>query len=170
MKKTPLKRKTPLRAPKPWMVPKKPKNALKRQIGGNKKKPRARLPSLKSLRNKCDALLTPIAKKKSPHCEACGSQTQVGHHWIEKSRSSNLRYDLRNIIALCHTCHAHIHNRFGSSIVGSFDVAYVIIQKRGFDWKEAMETEGRIMVKVDRFWYETHYARLQGIYDSATDV
>ena len=116
---------------------------------------------IQTLRNKTDKLLTPLVKKLHPRCEACGSKTQVAHHWIEKSRSSNLRYDLRNLINLCHSCHAKIHNRFGNSVTGSLDVAELIIKKRGKKWKKEMETEGRKIVKTDRYFYEENYNRIK---------
>jgi hypothetical protein len=109
---------------------------------------------LKSLRNRNDKLLTPLAKKICEKCMGCGSDAQVGHHWIEKSRSSNLRYNMENIIALCNSCHAKIHNRFGANIMGSFDITERIISIKGIDWKERMEVMGRKIIKVNRQYYE----------------
>ncbi len=139
-------------------VPKVPK---KRATGQK----RAKLPALSTLRNKCDALLTPLCKKISPNCESCGQPTQVGHHWIEKSRSSFLRYDMRNLIALCNPCHAKIHNRFGNSVVGGLDVAEIIINKRGREWKLQMDIDHKIYQKVDRDYYLTNYAHLRSLLD-----
>jgi len=130
---------------------------------------RAKLPPLKRLRKQCDALLTPISKKMSPRCEACGKNTEVGHHWIEKSRSSYLRYAIPNIIPLCHSCHAKIHNRFGNSVVGGLDVAEIIIKKRGKKWKMQMDADQPKYVKVDRLFYMTNLARLTGIHDKLYD-
>jgi hypothetical protein len=146
MKRTPLKRKSPLKA----------KKKVKKAV----KKKRIKLPPLSKLRTKCDSLLTPIARARSPQCEGCGGATQVGHHWIEKSRSAYLRYDLRNIIALCHSCHSRIHNRFGNSVTGAYDVADRIVQQRGREWKEALDKDAHKIVKVNREWYEEHYERL----------
>lgn len=152
MKRTRLARRTPLRATKSLQTRKKAPRS--------RAKPRKRLPALSTLRNRTDALLTPIVKAQSPRCESCGGKTEVAHHWIEKSRSSNLRYDLRNLIALCHSCHARIHNRFGNSVTGAYDVADRIVLKRGREWKETMDRDGRKQVKVNREWYEEHYERL----------
>ena len=101
------------------------------------------------LKKECDGLLTPIIKKLKPKCEACYSATQVAHHWIEKSRSSRLRYELENLVALCHSCHSKIHNRFGNSVVGAIDVAQLIINQRGIEWKERMDKLGREEVKTN---------------------
>lgn len=119
--------------------------------------------NVSKLRNKCDSLLTPIIKKKCPKCEACNNETQVAHHWIEKSRSLNLRYNFKNLVALCHSCHARIHNRFGNSVVGALDVATIIIKKRGQEWKEEMDREGRKIIKGDIVFYNTTLERLQSM-------
>lgn len=114
------------------------------------------------LQKKCDSLLTPIIKKKYPKCEGCGiNPTTVAHHWIEKSRSSNLRYDLRNIIPLCAVCHVKIHNRFGNNVVGGVDIADKIINKRGKVWKRHMDEEANVIVKTNKAWYESKLAELE---------
>ena len=111
--------------------------------------------------NKADKLLTPIVRKLTPKCEACGNDTQVAHHWIEKSRSNYLRYDLRNLIALCQSCHTKIHNRFGNSVTGCLDVADIIIQKRGKKWKKQLDKDSAILIKRDVYWATEHYERLK---------
>ncbi len=113
-----------------------------------------------------DSLLTPIIKLIYPSCEACGSETQVAHHWIEKSRSSYLRYVLDNLIGLCHSCHAKIHNRFGNSVVGCLDVADIIIKKRGKKWAEQMKRDAVKIIKKDIFWYEEHHTNLKNTLDN----
>lgn len=120
--------------------------------------------SVKVLQRKCDSLLTQIIKIKTPQCEACSHPTQVAHHWIEKSRSSRLRYDFDNLIALCNQCHCKIHNRFGNSVVGGLDVADVIRHKRGEDWYENIKIKGREIVKTDIQWYEQNLERLNNLY------
>lgn len=120
----------------------------------------------KTWRNKCDKMLTPIAKKLRPRCEGCGQPTEVGHHWIEKSRSSYLRYDVeRNIISLCHSCHAKIHNRFGNSVVGGLDVAEIIIKQRGRRWKNQLDKDSAKIIKVDVPHYEETYQHLKDYLD-----
>lgn len=115
---------------------------------------------LTKLMNLADALLQKVNRLKHKKCEACGKPTQVGHHWIEKSRSKNLRYNLENIIPLCNSCHSKIHNIFGNSVVGGLDVAETIINKRGRAWKEKMDKEAVKIIKVDRFYYEEAINRL----------
>jgi len=113
-------------------------------------------------KEKADSLLTPIIKKKIPRCESCGRPTEVAHHWIEKSRSSFLRYDLENnLIGLCHSCHSKLHNRFGNSITGAYDVADTIVRKRGQKWKEEMDVLGRKTIKVNLKYYENKLEELK---------
>lgn len=165
MKRTPLKRGTS-QLKRSGFKPKArvwTKNAGKVAKRFKSKGSSSRLPTLKSLRDKCDKFLTPICKKTTPHCEACGKHTEVGHHWIEKSRSSYLRYDLRNIVALCNSCHTKIHNRFGNSVVGGLDVAQIIIKKRGKTWKMQMDADQPNYVKIDRNFYMENMKRLQAV-------
>lgn len=115
------------------------------------------------LQTKCDKLLTPIIKRLYPKCEACGGDTEVAHHWIEKSRSSNLRYDMRNLIPLCHSCHAKIHNRFGNSVTGALDVADIIRAKRGEEWYNKMKIDGQKIIKVNEEWYESKLLELESL-------
>lgn len=127
----------------------------------------SKLPKLSTVRNKADDLLTPIKKLTHPRCEACGGNTQVAHHWIEKSRSTYLRYDLeRNLIALCHSCHAKIHNRFGNSIMGSLDIAEEIIRQRGIKWKKDLIRDSVKYVKSDVHYYIMNLKRLQDVHNS----
>jgi len=53
------------------------------------------------LRKKCDKLMQQIYTKKYPKCDICGAPTHCMHHFVEKSRSSRLRYEEENLIPLC---------------------------------------------------------------------
>lgn len=125
----------------------------------------AKSPTTK-LQKTCDGLLQALVKAISPVCESCGAKCQVGHHWIEKSRSANLRYNLKNLIPLCNSCHAKIHNVFGNSIVGGLNIAEIIIKKRGRKWKERMDIEGRKIIKVNVAYYQQVKTRLLKELDS----
>ncbi len=121
----------------------------------------SKLPKVSTVRKKADDLLTPIVKLTTPCCEACGHETEVAHHWIEKSRSTFLRYDFRNLIALCKSCHAKIHNTFGNSVVGGLKVAEIIIKKRGAKWRAQMDKESVTYVKADVHYFIGHLERLK---------
>src|SRR3990167_3541774 len=106
-----------------------------------KKSPK--LAKIGKLQKECDTLIQTLGRAKMPQCEVCGQPTQVIHHWIEMSRSNNLRYNWSNLIPLCNSCHAKIHNVFGNSIVGGLNIAETIINKRGREWKKRMDVKGR---------------------------
>src|SRR5690606_34224726 len=92
--------------------PRKPlkRTAFKRKPKKKVRKKREKLPSIKTTRNKADALLTPIVKKLYPKCLLCNEPTQVAHHHVHKSASTRLRYELDNLINLCHPCHHRLHH------------------------------------------------------------
>jgi 5-methylcytosine-specific restriction endonuclease McrA len=104
-------------------------------------------PTTKSLRNKCDKLLTPIVKKLHPRCLLCGEPTQVAHHHIHKSKSSALRYDLDNLIPLCHSCHLALH-------CNESYYASKIVKIKGIKWFDKLEKRKNKIVKTNLAWYE----------------
>jgi|ERR1035437_5317474 hypothetical protein len=127
-------------------------------------------PTKEKMRDKADALCTPIVKLISPNCEACGMSTQVCHHWIEKSRSNRLRHDPMNFIALCQSCHTKIHNLFGNSIVGGLNVADIIREKRGKKWCTDIIRIGNEIVKADYFFFEGNFNKLTQKLADLTDT
>lgn len=146
MKKTPLKRKTPLKA-------KHPAKRSKLTAKAPKKPKRTKLPKLTTMRNKADALLTPIVKSRHPKCLLCPAPTQVAHHHFKKSTSSACRYYLPNLIPLCNPCHAMLHH---DEILWTGRV----VQIMGLDWLNDLEVKKREYVKVDVHWYIENYERL----------
>lgn len=148
LKRTGFKRKTPS---------KKPKKARKRA----KTKKRDKLPKIVTMRNKCDKLLTPIIKEMHPHCllqgsATCAYETQVAHHHVHKSKSNRLRYEIDNLIPLCHSCHLMLHQN--ESYWASKVVAI-----RGIEWFEKIEKMKQETVKCDIHWYIANYERLRAI-------
>ena len=140
----------------------KPK-ANKKSVGGQNKPLRARskLPTVKTMRNKCDKLLTPIIKVMHPYCflgasQNCQSVTQVAHHHVLKSQCTNLRYDIDNLIPLCSPCHMmlHSHETYWSS---------VIVEQKGMGWWLPLKAKKPIMVKADVHFYIENYERLSKI-------
>jgi 5-methylcytosine-specific restriction endonuclease McrA len=114
---------------------------------------RTKLPTVKSMRNKCDKLLTPIIKVMQPNCLLCGGETQVAHHHIKKSTSSALRYYIPNLIGLCTPCHCRLHN---DEILWTGRV----IKLKGMEWLEDLEEKKKEQVKTDVHFYIEHYERL----------
>jgi 5-methylcytosine-specific restriction endonuclease McrA len=106
------------------------------------------------LQSKCDKLLTPIVKKLNPKCLLCGSPTEVAHHHIHKSKSSILRYDLDNLINLCHRCHQALHHNESY-------YASRIIQIKGLEWFEKLEKKKNQINRVNKGWYLENLKRLE---------
>jgi len=154
-----VKEKQAIKRKKLQSVAKKPKTTLKA-----KNKPlraRSKLPTVKTMRNKCDKLLTPIIKVMHPYCflgaaENCQSVTQVAHHHVLKSQCTNLRYDINNLIPLCTPCHMmlHSHETYWSS---------VIVEQKGMEWWLPLKAKKPIMVKADVHFYIENYERLSKI-------
>jgi len=118
----------------------------------------ARRDPIKTLRNKCDKLLTPIIIKQHPKCLLCNNPTQVAHHHVHKSQSSALRYNLDNLIPLCHSCHLALHCNESYH-------ASRIIEIKGIEWFKKLDKEKREIVKTNKAWYEENLARLKDILD-----
>lgn len=146
MKRTPLKRKSPLRA-------RHPAKRAKRPLGASKRVKRTKLPKLTTMRNKADALLTPIVKKLHPRCLLCPAATQVAHHHFKKSTSSACRYHIPNLIPLCNPCHARLHH---DEILWTGRV----VQIMGLEWLAGLEEQKKKYTKVDVHWYIENYERL----------
>lgn len=115
-----------------------------------KDKPR----KIKYTQKKCDALLTPIAKKLNPKCLLCGQPTQVGHHFIKKSVSSFLRYYLPNIINLCNACHFRLH--FNDEGLWNGKIAL----KNGQEWLNDLEKNKKNPVRTNTEYYKITFETL----------
>lgn len=122
------------------------------------KKVRTKLPTVKTMRNKCDKLLTPIIKLMYPTCIFTGEPTQVAHHAIKKSTSSALRYYIPNLIPLTHFAHSRLH---------SDEILWTgrLIKIKGMDWWDDLETKKNVYTKCDVHFYIENYNRLKDILD-----
>ncbi len=115
-----------------------------------------KVPKVSTLRNKADSLLTPIIKMMYPRCMLCPAETQVAHHFVHKSKSTRLRYELDNLIPLCHKCHQRLHHN------ESYE-AGKIIQIKGLKWFNALEKLKNQVVKADWVWYSIQIQNLQNV-------
>lgn len=134
------------------------KKAPKKRAKAKNKPKRTKLPSIKTMRNKCDKLLTPIIKELSPRCVLTGEPTEVAHHHIKKSKSTALRYYLPNLVPLTHKAHMRLHN----------DETYwssKLVEIYGIEWFQDLEEKKNQLVKADVHFYIENYERLRKIYD-----
>lgn len=134
----------------------KPRKAVKK---AKKAAKRAKLPAIKTMRNKCDKLLTPIIKEMYPYCVLTGEPTEVAHHHIKKSKSTALRYYIPNLVPLTHKAHMSLHN----------DETYwssKLVEIYGIEWFQDLEKKKNEIVKADVHFYIENYKRLCEVYDS----
>ena len=73
----------------------------------------------------------------NPFCLVCGEPTSCMHHYIFKSQSSFLRYDVRNLIPICSRCHTLLHK------CGDPRINQEIIRIKGHDWADELERDRR---------------------------
>jgi len=128
---------------------------------------RKKLPNLKTVRNKADALLTPIIKAQHPKCLLCphsgrSNDTQVAHHHVHKSKSTRLRYEMANLINLCHACHVMLHNN------ESF-WASKIVQIKGVEWFNKLERQKNEIVKADVLYFMRNLEDLRDLMAQQSD-
>lgn len=117
-----------------------------------------KLPSIKTARNKADALLTPIIKAMHPVCRLCLNPTEVAHHHVHKSKSTRLRYELDNLIPLCHACHIRLHHNESYW-------ASKIVELNGLEWFKRISKLAQEIVKADVHWYLAQYKGLKETLD-----
>jgi len=115
-----------------------------------------KLPKVSTVRNKADALLTPLIKGMNPHCLLCGRATEVAHHFVHKSKSTRLRYELKNLINLCNSCHFALHQNEGF-------YSAKIIQINGLEWFNALERIKNEVIKADVHYFIAQYERLKSL-------
>ena len=107
---------------------------------------------MKYTQKKCDALLSPIIIKLYPRCLLCSGETQVAHHHCHKSKSLTLRYDFKNLIPLCRTCHLKLH--WNESYWAS-----IIVKMKGVKWVSYLEKKKQETLRYPN--YENIYKKLQ---------
>lgn len=68
---------------------------------------------------KLDALWSECVRKRDKFCQVCGKTENLqAHHWlVRKARSLQTRWDVRNGITLCYSCHiCKLHGHSGDAI------------------------------------------------------
>lgn len=106
-----------------------------------KRKKREEMGKLKA---RADRAMQDYFRSVKTHCEMCGRPYQVAHHFITKASSNYLRYDERNLIFICNSCHSKFH---------SFpDPMYPIKVRnmRGKAWEKYIDSHRHLTKKDDR--------------------
>jgi len=116
----------------------------------------------KKLAKKADALWKKASLLKwGDKCVICGSPANAYHHFIPKSRSLVLRYDVENAVPLCLKHHYAVH--FSSNPVEIADIVDMIRKKRGKKWCKYIEKKRKILSGGGRTinWYNEQISNLE---------
>jgi len=81
-------------------------------------------------------------------CIACGKRAEVYHHYIPKSQSTYLRYEKKNLIPLCNSCHFKIHK------VSDPEIVRTIQKKNGEEWCDWIKEHRDILIKRNKAYLE----------------
>ena len=114
-----------------------------------------RAAEIKRLRKKADRLLQGIIRRERPVCEVCGKPTYAGHHFFPVKSSSELRYDFKNIVALCGGCHVRHHRGNNPEIHAK------IIRDRGDDWFDDLFSRKATLRNRNKPYYLEQIAALE---------
>jgi hypothetical protein len=103
---------------------------------------------ISKLQKKLDKLIQRHYVKENPYCFVCGKNTSEMHHFIQKSQSTALRFNEKNLIPLCRGCHFGIHTKSDPEIVKT------IIDKKGEKWFNYIKENRRKIVKKNKEYSE----------------
>jgi len=109
---------------------------------------------IKRLRNKADRLFQQVCVSLTPKCESCGKKAEVTHHFIPKSLSSNLRYNIDNGISLCNSCHFKHHS------TGDPFIYEAMTRNKPAEWFNLIKKERRKTIKLSAKWYQDNINKL----------
>jgi len=109
---------------------------------------------ISTLRRKADRLLQ--EKYTQGLCLVCGDPVSCCHHYIPKSQSNNLRYDVANLIPICGKCHFKHHT------CGDPHIQNTIEKIRGQKWVDDLEKRRREICKFTVSYLEEIIEELNG--------
>lgn len=111
---------------------------------------------LQKLRKEVDTKYQEVCMGDGGLCQVCEIKpAYCCHHYIEKSLSNRLRYELKNGIKVCLGCHNRIHATSDPALFRKLDE---IIGKKTINWLEKVRREP---IKVNIDFYEENLKRLQ---------
>ena len=110
----------------------------------------------RKLRNKADKLFQEYLKEKHSLCLVCENYTTVIHHFIPKANSNALRYNIKNGIPLCQSCHYKVHTQ-------PHLIEPIICFKLGQEWYNDLIKVKQEKVKANLTWYETQLLILENL-------
>ena len=122
-----------------------------------KKGKRGKKPITQKLRDDADKLLQEKFCSVNRSCLVCGnSNGVVGHHYIFKSQSNYLRFDMDNLVPLCPVCHTKLH------LSGDPDIVATILKKKGMAWHDELQSKRRTLCKFNKQYLSGIIEELNG--------
>lgn len=116
----------------------------------------AKLTNKQQLRKQADILWSKAIKKKHKgKCFVCREKGVDPHHFVPRSLSLSLRYDLENGIFLCRGCHFDIHFKSDPMI------GLVIAFKKGRAWVEYLRIKKKERIKYTTLWLKEQLEKLK---------
>lgn len=73
-------------------------------------------------------------KEKYKLCLLCNEPVNCMHHFIHKSQSRKLRFEIKNAVPVCKKCHLRIHAR--NNPIDIWKMTEKMQEIWGQDWKE----------------------------------
>ena len=89
------------------------------------------------LKKEGDKLYQELGRKVYSRCLVCGGDYSCLHHFVKKSQSTALRYDLENGIPICVNCHCSIHQGLNDTVVARITLI------NGKEWLDSLEKKKR---------------------------
>jgi hypothetical protein len=100
----------------------------------------------KSLKAKCDKLCGQVARSLG-YCENCGKRETLSWCHIHTRSIGKLRYDRRNWVCLCASCHRHFHNK-------PLQFTQFITKIKGQETVDWLIRESNKLEPLDLKWYQ----------------
>jgi len=88
-------------------------------------------------------------------CLICGGKASCIHHYIPKSVSTALRYELRNGIPICVKCHCRLHSSPDP------ESNNIIRDKKGGKWLRDLRERRSKEIKADISFYQNAIIKLK---------
>ena len=100
---------------------------------------------LGTLKRKLDAKIQ--ANRTETTCLICGAPASVLHHYVQKRQCEALRYEPRNHIPLCGSCHYKLHTK-DASLSGRIAII------KGKRWEAWIQEKRKELVKQDKAYQQ----------------
>ena len=112
----------------------------------------------KKLKKELDLLWKEKSLEKHGKICFCGVEASTFHHYVPRSRSLALRWDLENSVPLCHRHHYLVHFSHEPEVIR--DICDRIRQLRGKKWIDYIEGMRGVTGKDTIWWLQLQKEKL----------